>query len=86
MSSSLPSRRLPGAPASSRALCPPPARAKPPPAAPAPADDRLGGGVGSLLYGAASRIERGSATCLSCKGTGACSCPDCHVREERDGR
>jgi len=34
-------------------------------------------GIGRLLYGAASRLERGASTCLSCKGTGTIDCPAC---------
>ena len=34
-------------------------------------------GIGRLLYGAASRLERGASTCLSCKGTGTVDCAEC---------
>lgn len=33
--------------------------------------------VNDLLYGAASRMERGQTTCIKCKGSGACACPNC---------
>mmetsp|Transcript_17907 Transcript_17907/g.53925 ORF Transcript_17907/g.53925 Transcript_17907/m.53925 type:complete len:197 (+) Transcript_17907:275-865(+) len=33
--------------------------------------------IGSLLTGAASRLERGTTTCLVCRGTGTCTCPTC---------
>lgn len=33
--------------------------------------------VGSLLTGAASRLERGTTTCRACRGTGTCNCPGC---------
>eukprot|EP00877_Chromochloris_zofingiensis_P003605 jgi/Chrzof1/13245/Cz07g25300.t1 len=33
--------------------------------------------VNFLLYRAASRLERGHATCLACKGQGTCACPNC---------
>lgn len=35
--------------------------------------------IGSLLTGAASRLERGTTTCLVCRGTGTCTCPTCKV-------
>lgn len=74
-----PPPRLAGRPA----LCPRcvTVAAKPPtsPADPA-AGGGLAGGVSSLLYGAASRVERGSATCLQCRGTGSVECSECHVR------
>lgn len=38
--------------------------------------------IGSLLTGAASRLERGTTTCLVCRGTGTCTCPSCKVRLE----
>lgn len=34
-------------------------------------------GIGRLLYGAASRLERGTSTCLQCKGSGTVDCKDC---------
>jgi hypothetical protein len=34
-------------------------------------------GIGRLLYGAASRLERGASTCLQCKGTGTVDCKEC---------
>lgn len=37
----------------------------------------MGGIVNDLLYGAASRMERGQTTCIKCKGTGSCVCPNC---------
>lgn len=42
-------------------------------------DEALRGlpGLGRLLYGAASRLERGASTCLNCKGTGAVDCAEC---------
>lgn len=44
-----------------------------------PQDEALRGlpGLGRLLYGAASRLERGASTCLNCKGTGAVDCAEC---------
>lgn len=35
--------------------------------------------VERLLHRAASSLTRGTATCLTCKGQGKCSCPACHV-------
>ena len=36
--------------------------------------------INELLYGAASRLERGQATCRACKGTGTLECSTCQVR------
>ncbi|KAK9802009.1 hypothetical protein WJX73_010413 [Symbiochloris irregularis] len=36
--------------------------------------------MNQLLYGAASRLERGVTTCMQCQGTGTCDCPDCTGR------
>eukprot|EP00891_Asterochloris_glomerata_P008229 jgi/Astpho2/8229/Aster-01318 len=33
--------------------------------------------VQTLLFGAASRLERGRATCLRCQGSGTANCPSC---------
>ncbi|KAK9825371.1 hypothetical protein WJX81_005877 [Elliptochloris bilobata] len=37
----------------------------------------LGGLVNELLYGAASSLDRGQATCRACKGTGTLECSAC---------
>ncbi|DBA73251.1 TPA: hypothetical protein ACH3X1_011314 [Trebouxia sp. C0004] len=37
----------------------------------------LSGIVNDLLYGAASRMERGQTTCIKCKGSGTCLCANC---------
>lgn len=33
--------------------------------------------VNDLLFGAASRMERGRTTCIQCKGSGTCTCINC---------
>ena len=35
---------------------------------------------------AASRMERGQTTCIKCKGSGACACPNCKVRSAMPSR
>lgn len=41
------------------------------------AANSVGSAVQSLLYGAASRMQRGTTHCIKCKGTGLCECPKC---------
>lgn len=38
---------------------------------------QFSGLVNELLYGAASRMERGQTTCIACKGSGTCVCANC---------
>ncbi|KAK9818723.1 hypothetical protein WJX74_003373 [Apatococcus lobatus] len=33
--------------------------------------------VNDLLFGAASRLDRGMTTCVACRGTGTCNCSTC---------
>lgn len=40
---------------------------------------RFGALVNTLLFGAASRIERGTSICVSCRGGGTILCPDCQA-------
>jgi len=40
---------------------------------------RFGNLVNTLLFGAASRIERGTSVCVPCRGNGTVLCPDCGV-------
>ncbi|CAL5220688.1 g2737 [Coccomyxa viridis] len=43
----------------------------------ASSSEGFSGLVNNLLFGAASSLERGDATCAKCRGAGALSCPSC---------